>query len=138
MGRNSAIKHYDFRAPGENLSFFATSRSKASTVTQLLEAQWLTRASAIASESRGPGGKRYDEPVAVRLDKNRSGPLWFTWRRRRYPVDEALAFWVVDRYWWDEARRESRSYWRVRSGGGIYEICFDRIRKSWLLEAVLD
>jgi hypothetical protein len=138
MGDNAAIKHYDFRPPGENLTFFATSGSKNATATQLLKSRWLMRASSIASETHPSSGKRYDEPVAVRWDQTAGTPEWFIWRRARYPVDEVMTVWIIDRYWWDEAKRESRSCWRVRSGTGIYELYFDRIGRCWRLESVLD
>ena len=137
MGNNADIKHDDFHPPEERLTFFPTSASKAAVATQLLQARWLVRASALGTGATTLG-KRYDEPIAVKWDADLRLPSLFFWRRRRWPVEELLSTWVVETYWWDESRRVSRSYWRVRAGGGVFDLYFDRITKCWFMGTAVD
>lgn len=147
MGKNAHIKSYDFHPPDEELTFFPTSASKAAVVTRLLEARWLTRASALGAARSADArtlsvdaalGKRYDERVAVRWDTALGMPTGFVWRRRHREVDELVASWVVEAYWWDELRRVSRSYWRVSAQEAVFDLYFDRIQKRWFMGAGMD
>lgn len=153
MGANEQIKHYDLHPPGEPLTLFSTSASKATIVARLLEARWLVRASTLLGEE-GRGceqkvalgclagasavGRRYDHPIEVRWDGRARRLVMFVWRRRRYPVDEVLAHWVSESYWWEPERRLSRAVWRVRSGAGIYDLYLDRLTRRWYLGSAVD
>lgn len=140
MGENADIKHYNFHPPDERLTLFPTTESKSAVVVQLLEARWLSRAAALGAGSRTETslGKRYDEPAAVRWDDDARTPAAFIWRRRNWVIDEILATWVIEKYWWDDVRRASRSYWRVIAGGGVFDLYFDRIAGRWFMGAALD
>ena len=48
-----------------------------------------------------------------------------------------LDTWVVETGWWKDDGHISRSYWRVRAGGRVVDLRYDRIGKAWALERVL-
>ncbi|HZL65353.1 MAG TPA: DUF6504 family protein [Thermoleophilia bacterium] len=89
-----------------------------------------------ARESRpGPNGQAV--PVAVVWDERQRRPVTFVWRRRRYQIERVLDTWVVETGWWKDDGHISRSYWRVRAGGRVVDLRYDRIGKAWALEKVL-
>ena len=95
-----------------------------------------SRAGRAARDGRpGPNGEAV--PVAVSWDERQRRPVAFVWRRRRYPVERVLETWVVETGWWKESGLVSRSYWRVRAGGRVVDLRFDRLTKAWALEKVL-
>ena len=80
----------------------------------------------------GPNGEAV--PVAVSWDERARRPVAFVWRRRTYRVERVLETWVLETGWWQDDGHVSRSYWRVRAGGRVVDLCYDRLSKSWALE----
>ena len=80
----------------------------------------------------GPSGEAV--PVAVSWDERARRPVAFVWRRRTYRVERVLETWVLETGWWRDDGRVSRSYWRVRAGGRVVDLRYDRLSKSWALE----
>jgi hypothetical protein len=83
----------------------------------------------------GPNGRA--APIAVSWDERQRRPVTFVWRRRRYRVERVLETWVLETGWWKEGGHVSRSYWRVRAGGRVVDLRYDRLNKSWALEREL-
>ncbi len=83
----------------------------------------------------GPGGEAV--PVAVSWDERARRPFAFVWRRRTYRVERVLETWVLETGWWKDEGHVSRSYWRVRAGGRVVDLRYDRLAKSWALEREL-
>jgi hypothetical protein len=80
----------------------------------------------------GPGGEAV--PVAVTWDERARRPVAFVWRRRRYQVERVLETWVLETGWWRDEGHVSRSYWRVRAGGRVLDLRYDRLARAWALE----
>ena len=76
-------------------------------------------------------------PVAVSWDERARRPVAFIWRRRRYQVERVLETWVLETGWWRDDGHVSRSYWRVRAGGRVVDLRYDRLARSWALEREL-
>ena len=83
----------------------------------------------------GPNGEAV--PVAVSWDERQRRPVAFVWRRRSYRVERVLETWVIETGWWKESGHVSRSYWRVRAGGRVVDLRYDRASKTWALERAL-
>jgi hypothetical protein len=83
----------------------------------------------------GPNGRA--APIAVSWDERQRRPVTFVWRRRRYRVERVLETWVVETGWWKDDGHISRSYWRVRAGGRVVDLRYDRLGRAWALERVL-
>ncbi len=83
----------------------------------------------------GPNGEAV--PVTVSWDERARRPVAFVWRRRRYRVERVLETWVLETGWWKDEGHVSRSYWRVRAGGRVVDLRYDRLSKSWALEREL-
>ena len=83
----------------------------------------------------GPNGEAV--PVAVSWDERARRPVAFVWRRRTYRVERVLETWVLETGWWKESGHVSRSYWRVRAGGRVVDLRYDRLTKAWALEREL-
>lgn len=109
--------------------------------------------------------KRYEEAIEVLPDPtDRHSPLAFCWRGRRYDIDQCLSNWLEGGEWWhargpdrnDHGPRD-REYFRVlaRPAGtfasgeldadgfmatpsAVYDLFFDRIRRTWKLARVWD
>jgi hypothetical protein len=108
--------------------------------------------------------KRYDETIEVVADPV---PVSFSWRGRRYEVDQQLSSWREGAEWWQAngsqgngngKRARDRDCYRVlaRPAGSfatgeldsdgfmttaptaVYDIAFDRIDKAWRLARVWD
>ena len=97
--------------------------------------------------------KRYDEAIEVTADPATGAlPVAFEWRGRRYEIDQHLAS-------WREAamRLRDRECYRVlarpagalatgdldadgfmTSPSAVYDLTFDRIRRSWCLARIWD
>ncbi len=84
----------------------------------------------------GPNGQAV--PVAVAWDEGLRRPAAFLWRRRRYRIERVLDTWVVETGWWRDDGHVSRSYWRVRAEGRVFDLRYDRLSKAWALERVLN
>lgn len=101
--------------------------------------------------------KRYDEVIDVTADPARPGaPIAFTWRGRRYEVDQAVAAWREAGAWWTAEPREDECH-RVLArptgatsdgnvdadgfmvqAGAVFDLRFDRLRDSWKLDRLWD
>ena len=95
------------------------------------------RSGAARARAGRPGPNSEAVPVAVSWDERLRRPVAFVWRRRRYPVERVLETWVLETGWWKENGHVSRSYWRVRAGGRVVDLRYDRVSKAWALERVL-
>ena len=106
--------------------------------------------------------KRYDEQIEVSTadDGGEVTPLSFTWRGRRYYVDERLSSWREGGRWWKSQPDRGvyeQEFFRVAAhpagmGGtgeldadgfivtnsSVYDICLDRIRGIWLMARLWD
>jgi hypothetical protein len=84
-----------------------------------------------------PGHGAGSVPVAVSWNERQRRPVAFVWRRRRYAVERVLETWVIETGWWKDDGRVSRVYWRVRAGGRVVDLSYDRIKRAWALERIL-
>jgi hypothetical protein len=98
-------------------------------------AERLTGAARARTGRPGPNGEAV--PVAVSWDERARRPVAFIWRRRRYQVERVLETWVLETGWWKDEGHVSRSYWRVRAGGRVVDLRYDRLTRSWALEREL-
>jgi hypothetical protein len=89
------------------------------------------------SHASRPGPSGAATPIAVSWDERQRRPVTFVWRRRRYRVERVLETWVIETGWWKDDAHVSRSYWRVRAGGRVFDLHYDRLAKAWALEQVL-
>jgi hypothetical protein len=106
----------------------------------------MSRGGATSSDKPGPSGRGREGrpgpngqavPVEVVWDGRQRRPVTFVWRRRRYQVERVLDTWVIETGWWKDDGHISRWYWRVRAGGRVVDLRYDRIGKAWALERVL-
>lgn len=81
-----------------------------------------------------PGGNGAATPLAVSWDERQRHPVSFMWRRRRYRIERVLETWVLETGWWKDDGHVSRSYWRVRAEGRVFDLRYDRVTKAWALE----
>lgn len=88
--------------------------------------------------SAKPGGNDAASPIAVSWDERQRRPVTFVWRRRRYRIERVLETWVLETGWWKDEGHISRSYWRVRADGRVFDLRYDRVTKAWALERVLN
>jgi hypothetical protein len=95
----------------------------------------MSRGGATSNDRPGPNGKA--APIAVAWDERQRLPVTFAWRHRHYRVERVLETWVVETGWWRDGGQVSRSYWRVRAGGRVFDLRYDRLDKAWTLEKVL-
>jgi hypothetical protein len=102
--------------------------------------------------------KRYDEPIEVTPDPVEAlAPVAFSWRGRRYDIDQYLQSWREAGEWWNGDRRRDREYFRVlahptgslatgdldpdgfiRSSGAVFDVYRDRAAGIWRLARVWD
>ena len=85
-----------------------------------------------------PGGNGAAAHIAVRWDEWQRRPVTFVWRRRRYRIERVLETWVIETGWWKDDGHVSRSYWRVRAEGCVFDLRYDRLTKAWALEQALN
>jgi hypothetical protein len=85
-----------------------------------------------------PGANGAAAPIAVSWDERQRLPVTFVWRRRRYRIERVLETWVLETGWWKDDGLVSRSYWRVRADGHVFDLRYDRVAKAWALEQVLN
>ena len=85
----------------------------------------------------GPSGGAA-APIAVSWDERQRRPVTFIWRRRCYRIERVLETWVLETGWWKDDGLVSRSYWRVRAEGRVFDLRYDRLAKAWALERVLN
>ena len=138
MSRNTAIKQYDPHVAGQPCDLFSSVRGRLPVVLELLKSPWIARGSDLLSAEEASAGKRADSPVDVVWDGERRTPASFTHAGKRYPVDALVQTWAMERRWWDRDRRLSRRCFRVLSRGGVYDLAFDRLTRSWLLVGIAD
>ena len=100
--------------------------------------------------------KRYDDPIEV-VGRGTDAPLGFSWRGRRYAVDQQLEWWREAGEWWDGSRLREREYHRVLarpadalatgdldsdgfmcSAAAVYDVYLDRARGGWRLARIWD
>jgi len=100
--------------------------------------------------------KRYDEAIEVTPDLQARLPLSFTWRGRRYEIDQHLSSWCEGGGWKqkDFHRVLARPSGVFATGeldpdgfmlppptgitGAVYDLAFDRVKKAWRLARVWD
>lgn len=102
--------------------------------------------------------KRYDEPIEVAGGDLDGAPTSFSWRGRRYDVDQLVTSWIEGGEWWDPARARDQEYHRViahrrgqlvsgeldadgflqRPPPAVYDLYRDRCRGDWRLARVWD
>jgi hypothetical protein len=90
--------------------------------------------------SRGgarPGGDGAAVPIAVSWDERLRRPVTFMWQRRCYRIERVLETWIIETGWWKDDGRVSRSFWRVRAGGRVFDLRYDHLAKAWALDQVL-
>ena len=103
--------------------------------------------------------KRYDETIEVSIDDSSWAdervPVAFSWRGKRYYVDERLSSWREAGQWW--VSPEEREYFRVVAhpagspatgeldadgfivnNSSVYDIYRDRLNGSWRMGRVWD
>ena len=85
-----------------------------------------------------PGDNGAAAAIAVSWDERQRRPVTFVWRRRRYRIERVLETWVIETGWWKDDGHVSRSYWRVRAEGRVFDLRYDRLTKAWTLEQVLN
>ena len=85
-----------------------------------------------------PGPNGAATAIAVAWDEHQRRPVTFVWRRRRYRIERILETWVVETGWWKDDGHVSRSYWRVRADGHVFDLRYDRLAKAWALEQALN
>ncbi len=119
---------------------FPTEKSKLSVVRQLMDTEWVSSASSLCASSDEDSvvGKLYHEPIEVRWDKAAKRPRAFRWRGRRYKIDAIIRTWVVEMGWWNPDTEVSKVFLRVTSGGGVYDILYDKRESRWYLGGVAD
>jgi hypothetical protein len=117
-----------------------------------------------AAQSARPGGdrakqvtKRYDEPIEVTPDAAGAAPAWFSWRGRRYDIDQRLSQWREAGEWWDTDGHRDHEFFRVLAHpagvmatgdldadgffvrtGAVYDVYLDRARGDWRLARIWD
>ncbi len=103
--------------------------------------------------------KRYDETIEVTPDPIDPGaPLTFSWRGRRYDIDERLSSWREAGEWWNGTAAREREYHRVLarpagamatgeldddgfligSPSAVYDIYRDRLKGDWRMARLWD
>ena len=89
--------------------------------------------------------KRYREGLED-VEVVADAPAAFTWRGRRYRVEQVLGHWYEDEAWWRRAggvpeRIERTDLWRLEAGDGtpsrgVYEVV--RRGSTWRLDRIWD
>lgn len=87
---------------------------------------------------RRAGGLHRPEPVAVVWNERQRRPAAFIWRGRRHRIARVVERWIVETGWWNDDTHVSRSYNRVEADGRLFDLCYDRLAKSWSLERALN
>lgn len=101
--------------------------------------------------------KRYDDPIDVTADPYAAIPVAFSWRGRRYDIDQHLSSWRDANEWWNGNGRRDREYHRVlarpasqlctgdidsdgflNSNGAVYDVYLDRAAGIWRMARVWD
>lgn len=77
-------------------------------------------------------------PIGVFWSQSLRLPVAFFWRGRRHRIERVLETWVLETGWWRDDDHVSRSYWRVRAEGRVFDLCYDRIDRRWTLERALN
>ena len=138
MGSNSAIKHYELTPEGQAIELTDSQHSRQPIVRELLKSPWLVRASELLRREESWSAKRIEQAVDVVWDAQKRRPAGFVRAGRTWTIDAVIQTWSVERSWWDPRRRISRYLWRVVSRGGVYDLAFDRLEKTWFLLGIHD
>lgn len=138
MGRNSAIKRFDARTAGQPLELFPERRARLPIIVELLASPWIVRASDLSRHPESAGARHVHERVDVQWDPVSRSPRAFVRAGRRYRIDAVLQSWATERAWWDPRRHVSARHWRVLARGGVYDLAFDHLRRSWRLTGIQD
>jgi len=81
--------------------------------------------------------KMTNYPVQIALDSRKHAPTAFRWRGRLYRVSAVRECWRLLGAWWDG--EGERTFFRVQTDtGGIFELVYDHVHQSWLLDRVED
>jgi hypothetical protein len=75
--------------------------------------------------------------LAVSLDQQKNTPTAFHRRGRTYRVAEVQDCWRLVGDWWD-GRGEKTFFRVIVSGGGIFELAYDHLRRTWHIERIED
>lgn len=76
-------------------------------------------------------------PIQIVLDANKRLPRAFRWKGKTYSISNIQECWRLVGAWWDG--EGERTFFRIQAeNGGIFEICYDHYRRTWLLEKVED
>ena len=144
MGRNADIKRYPLHPEGQAIDLFARG-TRSPIVAELLATPWITRASTLAGaepdtpEAGDGSGKRVGREVKVRWDPEHHRPGWFEVAGKgRYVVEALIGHWVEDRFWWDPDIHVSRRCFRVLARGGVWDLAYDLISRTWSLVGIGD
>lgn len=138
MGRNTAIKRYDATPAGQPMELFDIGHARRPVIVELLKSPWLVRASELSRHEGASAARRVSEEISVDWDPARQCPVSFRRADRTYRVDGVIQVWATEKSWWDPRKRVARSFFRVLSRGGIYDLAFDRDSCTWLLVGVHD
>jgi hypothetical protein len=144
MGRNADIKRHPLHPEGQAIDLFARG-ARSPVVAELLATPWITRASALsgaepdAPEAGDGAGKRTVRDVKVQWDPELQQPEWFEVAGKgRYVVEALIGHWIEDRSWWDPDLHVSRRCFRVLARGGVWDLAYDLISRSWSLVGIGD
>jgi hypothetical protein len=75
--------------------------------------------------------------ITVMLDGRSRLPSEFVWRGRRYSISAVQDYWRAVGAWWDG--EGERTFFRTLiQGGGIFEICYDHMKREWRLHRIED
>ncbi len=140
MGRNAAIRRYDFNPQGQPIDLFDSAEGRLPVVMELLRSPWIRRGSELLAEreAEADAAKAVTKSVEVAWDGAKRAPAAFELHGRRYRVDALLQRWSVERRWWQPDKRVSRRCFRVLARGGVYDLAFDTIERRWLLVGIVD
>lgn len=80
--------------------------------------------------------RQINAPIRVFLDQAQGAPLTFLWEERRYRVCCVDACWKQVGSWWDG--EGERTFFRVSTEEGIYDLAYDHASGRWSLANILD
>jgi hypothetical protein len=60
------------------------------------------------------------------------------WHDRRWHIERIEKTWIVETGWWNDDLYVSRCYRRVVAEDRLFDLCFDRRRKCWFVDRVLN
>jgi hypothetical protein len=76
------------------------------------------------------------QPIRVKADPL-GGPVSFSWRGKRHPVERVCSRWRIDQAWW--TRHIWREYFKLTTKTGLLVIVYrDFVSGRWFLQKVYD